>query len=155
MRIYIRDYVGDFPRYFAFIAAKDFRKLSDDQPFEWEQSRLEELGNRLRWGLGSALDLILREIRNPITIVALTALAALIVSITFYPATTLGTAAKVAPFVLKVKPWMVKLALYIVTQVTTVGIGLRGYGRLQNAPLYEAWKRGELEPVYIGDQRRT
>lgn len=50
------------------------------------------------------MDVTLREIKNPITIVSLTAIAMVAVTIAYYPATIVGILAKVFPLALKIEP---------------------------------------------------
>lgn len=138
----------------SFALAKSFREQGTDQVYNYQPNRLERVGRALRWGVGSVLDLLIREIKNPITIVALTALAMLAATIIFYPASVLSMAATVCPFVLKIQPWMLKFALFILAESTVLGIGVRAYGRFQNQELLERWRRGELDPAFIGDRQR-
>jgi hypothetical protein len=100
--------------------------------------------------VGTPLDYLFREITNPITLVALTALAALAVTIAFYPATVLGAVTTVVPIVASIQPWMLKMALYILIQTTVLGLGLRAYGRLQNPQLCQEWRNGTINALFIG-----
>lgn len=133
-----------------FALAKTFRK--EGQPFQYEPNRLERVGSALRWGVGSALDITLREIRNPVVVLALTALAMVVATAFYYPVIALGVVHAVVPFVFSIKLWMIKLACYIAVQSTLLGVGMRTVGRLLNEPLVDEWNKG-LEPVYLGDKK--
>lgn len=141
-----------FPRFWAFSIAYSFRD-KEGNSFIYEKNTLEKAGHFLRLGVGMATNTLFREIRNPIMIIALTALALLGVSIAFYPATALNVIASVCPILLKTKPWMARFALYLLCQSTILGIGLRTLGRLNNDLLVKAWKDGTLEANYPGDRR--
>jgi hypothetical protein len=146
--------IPSIPRnFFSFAMAKEFRDVHTGVEFHVEKNRIERLGDALRWDVGNAADFLLREIKNPIMIVSLTALALLAVSIAFYPAATLAATANVLPIVVYIKPWMVKFALYIVVQKTLMGVGVRTYGRLCNAQLMNAWHEGSIRAAHIGERR--
>lgn len=140
---------------FIFAFAKGFRDIKTQEEHHWKKNRLEHLGTALRWGVGNLTDTLLKEIKNPIMIVALTSLALLGVTIAFYPATVLAITAKVFPIGLMLKPWMVKMALYILVQATIAGIGIRTYGRLCNKQLTQNWEQGHLEAIHIGEKKRS
>ncbi|MDB2614011.1 hypothetical protein N9Y92_02505, partial [Chlamydiales bacterium] len=123
------------------------------ETFKYSPNRLEKIGHTLRLGIGSALDLLLREIKNPITIVAFTALALLAATIGFYPATALAVVTTIVPFASAIQPWMIKLALYLLVQSTILGVGTRTLGRFDNPELLERWNKGDLEAVLPGDKR--
>ncbi|MBA3815115.1 MAG: hypothetical protein H0X29_01060 [Parachlamydiaceae bacterium] len=139
---------------FSFAFAKGFRDIETQDEFQWKKNRCEQLGSALRWGVGSLADTLLKEIRNPVMIVGLTSLALLAVTVAFYPGTVLTITAKVFPLALKLKPWMVKMALYILMQTTVAGVGIRAYGRLSNKLLVQNWQQGRLEAVYPGEKKR-
>ena len=141
------------PSLSALVFAKEFREKKSDQKYQYTQNRLESLGNKLQWLVVKSSDTLLREIKNPVTIIALTTLALFSVTIAFYPSSALLVATKVLPPLSKIQPWMLKMALYIAIQSAVLGIGLRGLGRLSNKTLYENWKRAELEAVFVGDRR--
>ncbi len=60
----------------------------------------------------------------------------------------------VLPLAARLEPWMLKMALYIAVQTAVLGVGLRAYGRFQNQPLMDSWRRGEISPLFLGTQRR-
>lgn len=103
--------------------------------------------------MGAPLNLLLQKIRgrNPVTIIALTALAALAVTIAFYP----GAVLAVLPYMGSIQPWMIKIALYLTVQTTVAGIGLRAYGRFQNTCLCQQWENGEIHALFIGARRHN
>lgn len=139
--------------YFGFVFAKDFR-LQSGEVYHRERNGIEGLGERMRWGVENVADFFFRNIRNPVMIVALTALAMLAVTIVYYSEQITAFVAIVLPAAAKVKPWMLKVALYFLVQSTIASIGIRTFGRFSNAQLVEDWWGGRLEAVYIGDQRR-
>lgn len=146
----INQHQGRFPRLLSFALAKDFRH-PNGQPFVWEKNKAELVGHVMRMGVGSLADTFFKQVRNPATLVALTALCSLAVTLTFYPEATLNVIATVCPIALKLEGWMVRAALYILTQTTVVGIFVRAWGRVDNTELANSWKAGNLIPVYPGD----
>lgn len=133
--------------------AKSFRIAETGEEFSYEKNSIEKVGHALRYAIGNIVDITLREIRNPITIVSLTAIAMVAVTIAYYPATVIGIIAKVFPLALKIEPWRLKFALYLSIQMTILGVGIRALGRFANPSFIEKWKTGDLEPVYIGDRK--
>ena len=85
------------PSLSALVFAKEFRERKSGQRYQYTQNRLESLGNKLQWLVGKSSDTLLREIKNPVTIIALTTLALFSVTIAFYPSSALLVAAKVLP----------------------------------------------------------
>lgn len=133
--------------YFRFTGAHYYRD-AQEHPYIYEKNRLERFGDRLISPLGIPLDLTLREIKNPVTIVALTVLAAFVVTFIFYP-TAVFTA---LPFLKLIQPWMIRGALYTLFQSFVLGWGCRAYGRFDNDALQQKWNRGEITPVFIGEK---
>lgn len=134
-------------RFFSFALAMEFHE--NKQPYKYEKNYTECVGQALTFPLGKPLHILTREIKNPITIIAFTALACLTATIVFYP----QTFSALLPFVKSVKPWAVKAGIFALTQVTIIGLGVRNYGRLTNDELRNKWNRGELEPIYIGNKQ--
>jgi hypothetical protein len=144
----------NYKNFWPIILAKEFRVKNSGKVFQYQKNTMEKMGHVLRFGLGSIADLILREIKNPIMIIALTAIGFLIATFLFYPTVTLAIIAKVFPFIYAIKFWMIKLAIYISLQLTVLGVSLRTLGHLQNKFLMDEWSNGNLESVFIGDRRR-
>lgn len=138
---------------FAFAFAKEFRRKDTQAKYNYELGKVEKFGRTLMRGVESVLDLTLREIKNPILIIALTALTLLVVTIVYYPQQAWLLVTTVVPFAKSIEAWMVKMALYILTQITVSGIGLRAFGRFSNPILCQAWRNNELEAVMLGDKR--
>src|SRR5437016_2005359 len=105
--------------------AKDFIDNRTGDIFSYSFTMVERLGRALRKPVGTLLDMGLRHIRNPVVIVALTALAMLVATIAFYPVVAYNIIATVFPLILQIKPWMLQLAAYIAIQGTVLGAGLR------------------------------
>lgn len=150
--VFMRIANDSFLGWCRFALAKDFVGENHDL-YPYQQTTIERCGRALRWGVGSVADVLLREIRNPITIIALGALAAFAVTIVFYPATITQAVVSILPFAARFEPWMAKMGLYILTQTTILGVTLRGYGRLDNDALVAAWRRNAIEPIFIGAKR--
>lgn len=140
-----------FPRLWSFAIAKDFSH-PNGQPFAWRKNRSEEIGHVMRMGIGSLANTFFTHIKNPTSIVAMTALGSLAVTMAFYPETTLNFIATVCPIALKIEAWMIRAALYILCQTTVLGLCIRTLGRLDNPELVNNWKAGNLVPVYPGDR---
>ena len=130
-----------------FVFAQGF--LENGRPYDYKQNKVERVGHGLRSIVGKVLDVTLREIKKPVTVVALTLLAALGVTLVFYPSTVFT----VLPFLTLIKPWMVKAGIFAIVQTTILGIGIRACGRLSNDFLREKWNDGKLTPLYIGSKK--
>ena len=80
---------------------------------------------------------IIKILKNPKVItVALTAISMLAVQTAFYPAITARvTKSVILALSSYIKPWAVKMALYISTQSYLFGMGLRSLGRFSNQEL--------------------
>jgi hypothetical protein len=132
-------YLQHVKDYFHFTGAKHFVK--DGRPFQYEKKWQERLGEKIMFPVASFLDITLREIKNPVTVVALTALAALVVTLVFYP------------HLVVIEPWVIKTSAYVGLQTFIFGWGMRGYGRFANESLCDEWKSGALQPFFIGAKK--
>jgi hypothetical protein len=133
---------------FAFVFAKSFVHKDRESFFDYKKNKIEKVGSFLRSGVGESLDYFLRNIKDPITIVALTSISMVAATICFYPAQSMA----LVPFITHIKPYMVKFSLYLISQITVLGIGLRTFGRLNNLELMEQWNNKSLITQIPGDQ---
>lgn len=137
--------------YFRFVFAKSFY-TSGDRPeeFKYDKNFIENVGSISTHTVSFVADFMLRHIRNPLMIVALTVAAIAVVTIVFYPGTFVAGVATLFPFVLAIQPWMVKLSVFAFVQWNIIGVGLRTIGRLSNSTLMNCWVQKDIQAVSIG-----
>jgi hypothetical protein len=133
----------------SFSFAKDFLDTGSGNRFTYEKNFFEKFGGGLNLLSRRVIHITLKEINNPVCIVALTVIAFLAVTVIFYPEVIVGF----IPHLAKVQPWVVKGGVYLIFQITIFGHGIQTYGRVTNSQLREKWNAGELNPMYPGDRR--
>lgn len=139
--------INDFDganHYFKFALAKGF--VTAQGEFPYQKNWMETWGGRLVAPSVSPLDLGLKNIKNPIVIVALAVTAIVAVTIIFYTAEFFA----LFPFLKLITPGAVKLALFTLSETTIAGLGLRTFGRLSNEELMGPWRRREVAPLPLG-----
>ena len=136
------DHFSGFRDYIRFAAA---RKFVTEEGASFKSANLpEKFGGYLVSPLLKPAHFCLKNIRNPLMIVALTVGALFASTLLFYPA-TLALIISGIP--------AIKLAGYFTVQTTITGLCLRTLGRLHNKELMEAWDARSLTPVGIGSMR--
>lgn len=131
----IRDYI-------IFAAARKF-VTKEGKSFKSENFR-EKLGGRLVSPLLKPAHFCMKNIRNPLMIVALTLGALFVSTLLFYPATLSAIIVAIPA---------IKLIAYATVQMTIIGLCVRTLGRLGNKELMEAWDARQLIPVGLGSTR--
>jgi hypothetical protein len=139
--------------YFAFSFAREFADRETGEIVQRQPSRLEKIGASLAAVLVSPLDAVMREFRNPLVIVALTATVLFFTSIVFYPVQTMAIACRILPFLKYIHAGHIKGALYVLSEAVILGLGLRTVGRLSNADLMRAYREKRIIPIPIGSVR--
>jgi hypothetical protein len=130
-----------------------FRVAGEAQPYEYERNSLERLGDALRKPQALFADTAIRQIQRPATIALLTLLAVVVITIGFYPDKIRDLISALIPWAAEIRPWMLKLVLYLGVQVTILGLGLRALGRFRNQHLMHAWQTHRIDPVFVGQKR--
>ena len=128
--------------YIAFALARKF-VTNEGETFQ-SQTFQEKLGGYLVTPLLKPAHFCMKNIRNPLMIVALTLGALFVSTLLFYPA-TLSAIMLAVP--------VIKLTTYLTLQTTIVGLCLRTLGRLANRELMEAWDAHQLTPIGLGSTR--
>jgi len=141
---------SDFKARCAFQTAYTFYDTTNSQEYQYEKHPLENIGGWLRAPVGIPTNKFLQEIKNPLVILSMVALAGSAITIAFYPREFFHTVKVIVPFVEQVKPWMVKATLWIIGEATILGIGLRALGRERNPALVAAWKANQIIPLHLG-----
>lgn len=136
--------------YFQFAFAREFITMDTGESLGIKKNSLEKVGEVVSRPFLRPLDFLLREIKNPVVITAITVTLIAITTLIFYPAHFMLAVGSVLPFLVKVQPWMVKFALYIAVEVVIAAIGLRIFGRMCNTELRRLWNNNEIMPIYIG-----
>ena len=136
---------------FRFVSCREFwHQTVSEGPFSYEKSRAEKLGDLLIRPVFKNADSALKHIREPYMITALTLAALGTVTLVFYPEQCAEFLTDTIPIGAVVKPWMVKFGVYLGTEATILGIGMRTIGRLSNLDLMSAWREKRVFPVPIG-----
>jgi hypothetical protein len=139
--------------YFHFVAATDFADARTGYSLQKEKNAFERIGEIVVKPIFLPLNFLVREIKNPLVIVALTTSLIAIATLIFYPTQFMAVCYTALPFLAKVKPWMVKFALYLVAEGTITALGMRALGRLCNRELVRAWHAREIIPIHLGAKR--
>lgn len=141
--------------YVRFAAAREFWHAEDDEGgFGYQKTTIEKIGDVLLPGLKLS-DGALKRIREPSVIVVSTIAALSIATVMFYPEKCTEVFLRAFPVASMIKPWAVKLAVFVVAELHIIGLGLRTYGRLDNAPLMQAWRNKTVLPIPIGAVPKT
>ncbi len=128
---------NSFSEYWQFAGAREFWDVDNNERVIYAKTRMEHLGDFLAYPLMKITDYAMRNIRNPLMILSVTLTAIIGVTILFYPEELVNVVSRVIPIAQQLKPWMIKVALYMTLQITILGIGLRTMGRLN--PFGELW----------------
>lgn len=128
--------------YFNFVGAKEFA-YHNNTPFRYTKNICERIGDFVVAPVLKPFDFSLRNIRNPLFIVALTVGCLFLATLLFYP----GVVAAVI-----VGAPLIKLAAYVLVQTTLVGLCLRTLGRLANPELTENWNSLKIQPLSLGTE---
>lgn len=137
------DHFLNFKEYGDFALAREFLYRDPTKGmFNHVPNRLEKLGGRLIAPLFTPADKVLRNIRNPLLIAALTISGIFFTTLLFYPSVfVLLTSCVLA----------IKITAFTLLQTTILGLCLRTLGRLSPSnELLKAWDNKELVPVPIG-----
>jgi hypothetical protein len=120
---------------------------------QYTPTTLEKVGRVFQWGVAGFLDFFLRNFKNPLMIITLTAIAMVVTTFCFYPIVTFAGIVAVIPFLQYVITPTVLLAItFGIAQLTILGICLRTLGRLNNQGLMGRYNAGELKPILIGQK---
>lgn len=144
---------SSWPNFFNFALARNLVSANPQHNVEIRENLLEKAGHALSRPLLNPLNFLLREIKNPLVILALTVTLVAIATLIFYPAQFMAIAYTALPFLAKIQPWMVKLALFACVEATILALGLRALGRMCNRELRQAWLSHKLVPMHLGARR--
>lgn len=138
-------YFSGFKEYANFALAREFIYADSSKGnFKHSPNTLEKLGSFLVAPLFNPADKIMKNMNNPVVIVAVTTAGLFAATLAFYPATIVHIIDHV---------WVLHMASFALSQSAILGIGLRTLGRLsQDCALMQAWKRQELIPLPLGSE---
>lgn len=105
----------------------------------------EKFGTKLLTPLYRMIDLVSKNIREPLAICLFTILAALIAALVFYNIPAFVILGKIFPSKL------VRFLLFFYCELNLFGMGCRAFSRFNNKVLVDFWKKGRLEAVFPGD----
>lgn len=118
----------------------DVTLLDNLRGYNHRPNLLEAFGQVAIWHITDFPRLVYQSISDPrVLTVVLTIFAHIAVQFAFYPAISMDTARMIIQLLIP-EPWKIKLALYILTQITVFGYGSRALGRFTNADLMQAWR---------------
>jgi len=139
------EHFTSFGQYLKFSFAREFIYRDETKgDFSYNPNALEKLGGYLVAPLMKPSDSLLKNIRNPLVITALTIGAIFVATLVFYPAVVVSLLQNIT---------VLKFAICSLVDVTILGLGLRTLGRLGvsgDNGLLSAWDKGEIIPVPIG-----
>jgi hypothetical protein len=106
-----------------------------------EKNECERIGDVLAWHVTQLPRHINRAFSDPrVLTIALTALAMIAVTFTFYPVTTFLAVKSISVFIVTKTPWLyVKLGTYVLSMLAVLGTGTRALGRFTNKELMHSF----------------
>lgn len=124
-----------FQNNLRFALRKESSEARADIPF----NQAEKIGNVLSWFAYEFKTLLVKLICDPRFItICFTALAMLLNSLLFYPTNTWLELLRIYTLIAENINWeYVRFALWAVTEVTILGMGMRAFGRFSNQKLLE------------------
>lgn len=137
--------------FFSFTLARGFLDTERGSLIEpREVGRLESIGRTFSWAV-QPVDLLLKNIRNPLVIISLTMTSLFVATIAFYPLQAWTAAVTVFPFLEKAAtPHVLQAGCYFLTQATIAGLGIKAFGRLSNQDLLDRYLTGQVIAIPIG-----
>lgn len=129
---------------FRFALAAEFR-LKDEGSFGYKMSSIEKIGTLYLKPLYRSFHWISSHIRKPSIIIFATLLVAFLVALTFYNLPTFVLLGKLFP-----SKW-VRFLFFLYIETTLLSLGCRAIGRFSNTLLVDLWKKGQLVPIFPGD----
>lgn len=145
------NYISPLRNYLSFAFAREFcNPRESDEPFIHQKGFLEKAGGILVSPFLRPCDGLLKNIKEPFMITAMTVSAMGLTTLFFYPEETVNALKVVFPFVSYIQPKVVKFAVFIGSEATLLGFGLRTYGRLSNAALVNAFESKTVVPLSLG-----
>lgn len=105
------------------------------------KNNLEKIGGIFNWCVTELPKKIIPAFFNPkVLAVAFTALALVAVQFSFYPITSFLATKAICVFVVKHTPlFVLKISLYVFTQINVLGFGMTALGRFSNKELMNEW----------------
>ena len=144
------DSLKDFGR---FVFAKEYCLRETNEPFVYQKSFAEKIGDVFLIPTMRPRDLVLRNLNNPIFIMSMVILGIALTTIAFYPTQFALVASMVMPAMIKLSPATIKFGLYIFTNMTIIGLFLRTWCRLNpEGELVKNWEKGNLRAVAVGEE---
>jgi len=118
---------------FAFL--KEAQSLREQAPV----NRVERIGNWLSWLVYDCRRVVARFISDPRSVTVLFTLMAMsFVALLFYPSITWDLFADSFVWILDHVNWRyVRFTLWLVSEITVLGLGLRAFGRFSNSELMQ------------------
>lgn len=141
--------------YFSFALAQDFVEKETFSHPQITKNFCEKCGHLISQPFVAPANFLLREIKNPLVISAITISLIAAATLIFYPTQFVAAATTLFPFLVKIKPWMIKLGLFTCVEITITAVGIRALGRLLNKELLHAWQSQKIIPVHIGAKKTS
>lgn len=137
--------------YFKFATAREFWHSSlEEGSFVYEKTTTEKIGDILVMPIFKNSDSLLKRIREPYMITAMTLAALGLTTLLFYPEETMSSINRVIPVSSMINPKTVKFALFLASELTILGFGARTVGRLSNTTLMNGWNDKTVMAIPLG-----
>jgi hypothetical protein len=141
--------------YFSFAFASDFIATQESFVLHRQKNWGEALGEIISKPVLGPINFLVREIKNPLVILSITVSLVAAATLVFYPAQCIAAATTLFPFLVQMRPWMIKIAVFTCVESTILAVGLRALGRMCNKELHRAWLAHEIIPIHLGAKRAT
>lgn len=118
-----------------FALSKESAKVRNIIPL----NRPEQIGNWLSWPVYEFRNHFVRSITDPrFVTICLTLIAMIVTALLFYPSTTWDILLNTLGWIVSHINWSyVRFGLWILSEVTIFGLGIRAFGRFSNQKLME------------------
>lgn len=143
------NYVNPLTNYLRFAFAREFQS-ANEEPFIHQKGLLEKVGGILVSPFFRPCDGLLKNIKEPFMITALTVSAMGLTTLFFYPEESVNALHTLLPFTAYIQPKLVKFAVFLGSETIILGLGLRTFGRLSNKALVEGFENKTIVPLSLG-----
>ena len=107
---------------------------------------IEKIGDKLSWFVYDFKDFVLKYFFDPRVItVCFTTIAMILTALLFYPSTTWDIISDSFQWIMDHVNWeYVRFCLWLVSEMTVLGIGMRAFGRFSNQELVKHYDQQSL-----------
>ncbi len=138
-----------FLDYCKFSLAREF-STPEGESFLYVKSRAERWGDRFVAPIFGSVDRVLKNIKKPLVITAIAITLVVAVTVLFYPSSHIASLLYSVTTSLAITPEKLKFALFLLTESTLLGMGMRAFSRFNNPSLVAQWKNHQALPIPVG-----